>query len=226
MVSIGSHDIVLDILNDLFAKDNKLTRISSSHVGSLAGLKALSQGDCLLAPSHLLDENGTYNNEAIDLFFEKDEVSKINVVGRRQGIFVQKNNPLKIKTIEDLLDKKMVNRQRGAGTRLLFDYLLKNKNIDPETIDGYDNEVTTHLSAALAVKNGDCDFSIGVESAAIKMDIDFIYLKDEEYQFIIKKENLKLESIKDLVEVLKSKEFKSKMKTLGGYNTNESGNIL
>lgn len=226
MVSIGSHDIVLDILNDLFAKDNKLTRISSSHVGSLAGLKALSQGDCLLAPSHLLDENGTYNNEAIDLFFEKDEVSKINVVGRRQGIFVQKNNPLKIKTIEDLLDKKMVNRQRGAGTRLLFDYLLKKKNIDPEKINGYDNEVTTHLSAALAVKNGDCDFSIGVESAAIKMDIDFIYLKDEEYQFIIKKENLKLESIKDLVEVLKSKEFKSKMKTLGGYNTNESGNIL
>ena len=58
------------------------------------------------------------------------------------------------------------------------------------------------------------------------MDIDFIYLKDEEYQFIIKKENLKLESIKDLVEVLKSKEFKSKMETLGGYNTKESGNIL
>ena len=58
------------------------------------------------------------------------------------------------------------------------------------------------------------------------MDIDFIYLKDEEYQFIIKKENLKLESIKDLVEVLKSKEFKNKMKNLGGYNTKESGNIL
>ncbi|WP_297281301.1 molybdopterin biosynthesis protein [uncultured Anaerococcus sp.] len=226
LVSIGSHDIVLDVLNDLFAKDSRTTRISSSHVGSLAGLKALSVGDCLIAPSHLLDEKGSYNNDAIKLFFDEDEVSKINVVGRRQGIYVAKGNPLHIKSIEDLLDKKMVNRQRGAGTRLLFDYLLKEEGIDAELIEGYDNEVTTHLSAALAVKNGDCDFSIGVESAAIKMDIDFIYLKDEEYQFIVKKENLKLESIIDLVEILKSNEFSDKMKKLGGYNTSKSGSIF
>ena len=226
IVCIGSHDIVVDLLNDMFAKDKKQTRISSSHVGSLSGLKALSEGDCLIAPSHLLDEDGTYNNDAIKLFFDPENISKINVVGRRQGIYVPKGNPLGIKTIDDLLDKKMVNRQRGAGTRLLFDYLLKKENIDPYTIKGYDNEVTTHLSAALAVKNGDCDFSIGVESAAIKMDIDFIYLKDEEYQFIIKKENLKLQPIKDLLEILRSEAFKIRMSELGGYNTNESGNIL
>lgn len=226
IVCIGSHDIVVDLLNDMFAKDKKQTRISSSHVGSLGGLKALSEGDCLIAPSHLLDEDGTYNNDAIKLFFDPENISKINVVGRRQGIYVPKGNPLSIKTIDDLLDKKMVNRQRGAGTRLLFDYLLKKENIDPYTIRGYDNEVTTHLSAALAVKNGDCDFSIGVESAAIKMDIDFIYLKDEEYQFIIKKENLKLQSIKDLLEILRSEDFKIRISELGGYNTNDSGNIL
>ncbi len=223
IVSIGSHDLVLDVLNDILAVADKSTRISSSHVGSLAGLKALSEGDCLIAPSHLLDETGTYNNDAIKLFFEEDEVSKINVVGRRQGIYVAKGNPLGIRSIDDLLDKTMVNRQRGAGTRILFDYLLKESNIDPENIAGYDNEVTTHLSAALAVKNGDCDFSIGVESAAIKMDIDFIYLKDEEYQFILKKDNLELDSIKDLIQILKSDNFKNRINELGGYNTENSG---
>lgn len=226
IVSIGSHDLVLDVLNDILALDKKTTRISSSHVGSLGGLKALSEGDCLIAPSHLLDKDGSYNNEAISLFFDPKEVSKIGVVGRRQGIFLPKGNPLNIKSIEDLKDKTMVNRQRGAGTRLLFDYLLEKENIDPDTIKGYDNEVTTHLSAALAVKNGDCDFSIGVESAAIKMDIDFLYLKDEEYQFIVKNENLKLDSIKDLIEILKSEEFKNRMDKLGGYNTIDSGRVF
>ncbi|MSS78293.1 molybdopterin biosynthesis protein [Anaerococcus sp. WCA-380-WT-2B] len=226
IVSIGSHDIVLDVINDLLAIENKNTRLSSSHVGSLSGFKALSEGDSLIAPSHLLDKNGTYNNDAIKLFFKNEKVGKINVVGRRQGIYVEKGNPLGIKTIEDLLDKTMINRQRGAGTRLLFDYLLDKKNIDKYKIKGYDNEVTTHLSAALAVKNRDCDFSIGVESAAIKMDIDFIYLKDEEYQFIVKEKNLKLNSIKDIIEILKSKKFKDTMEKLGGYNTDKSGSII
>lgn len=226
LVSIGSHDIVLDVLNDIFAKNGKFTRISSSHVGSLAGLKALSEGNCIIAPSHLLDSKGSYNNEAIKLFFDPNKVSKINVVGRRQGIYVAKGNPLNIKSIKDCIGKSMVNRQRGAGTRILFDYLLNEAKIDSDKIKGYDNELTTHLSAALAVKNGDCDFSIGVESAAIKMDIDFVYLKDEEYQFIIKNKNLKLKAIKDLVKVLKSDEFKNIMAKLGGYNTKYSGEII
>lgn len=226
IVSIGSHDLVLDVINDVLAVDKKTTRISSSHVGSLSGLKALSEGDCMIAPSHLLDEAGTYNNDAINLFFDNTEVAKIDVVGRRQGIFVAKGNPLGITTVDDLVGKTMVNRQRGAGTRQLFDYILKEKSIDIEQIPGYDNEVTTHLSAALAVKNGDCDFSIGVESAALKLDIDFIYLKDEEYQFILKKENLKKESIRDLIEILNSEDFKERIGKLGGYNTTNSGRVI
>lgn len=225
LISIGSHDIVLDIINDLLAINNKNTRLISSHVGSMSGLKALKEGNCHIAPSHLLDRSGTYNNEAIDLFFDKNQVSKISVVGRRQGIYVAKGNPLNIKKLDDLKSKTMVNRQRGAGTRVLFDYLLEKNNIDSNEIIGYNNEVTTHLQAALAVKNGDCDFSIGVESAAIKMDIDFIYLKDEEYEFIIKNENLSLESIAEITNILGSDQFKNKMESIGGYNTKRSGKI-
>ncbi|EGS31379.1 conserved domain protein [Peptoniphilus sp. oral taxon 375 str. F0436] len=63
-----------------------------------------------------------------------------------------------IQAIKDLRGLKMVNRQRGAGTRVLFDYLLGLEGIEPSEIPGYDHEVTTHLAAALAVKNKDVDF--------------------------------------------------------------------
>lgn len=226
LVVIGSNDMVIDVINDLFAKKGMKERLLSSHVGSLSGLKALKDGDCHIAPSHLLDKDGSYNNDAIKLFFDENEVVKLNVVGRRQGIYVPKGNPQNIKTIKDLVGKKMVNRQRGAGTRVLFDYLLDKEGINPDSIKEYDNEVTTHIEAALKVKNKECDFSIGVESQAINMGIDFIYLKDEEYQFIIRRENIESKPIKELIDLLKTNEFKLTMEQVGGYNTEKSGEIL
>ena len=225
IVSIGSHDMVLDIINDLFAKEGSEYSLLSSHVGSFSGLQALLSDNCHIAPSHLLGKDGKYNNEAVSMLFKGEEMAMINVVGRRQGFIVEKGNPKNIKTIEDLKNLKMVNRQRGAGTRVLFDYLLEKSGIDGRDIEGYDHEVTTHLAAALAVKNGDVDFAVGVESAAVKMDLDFIYLADEDYEFVLKRETLKLKPIEELIEMLRSDLFKKTVDALGGYNTLKSGEV-
>ena len=225
IVSIGSHDMVLDIINDLFAKEGSEYSLLSSHVGSFSGLQALLSDNCHIAPSHLLGKDGKYNNEAVSMLFKGQEMAMINVVGRRQGFIVEKGNPKNIKTIEDLKNLKMVNRQRGAGTRVLFDYLLEKAGIDGKGIEGYDHEVTTHLAAALAVKNGDVDFAVGVESAAVKMDLDFIYLADEDYEFVLKRETLDQEPIKELIEMLRSDLFKKTVDALGGYNTLKSGEV-
>ncbi len=223
LVSIGSHDMVLDVINDEFAKAGKKTMLLSSHVGSFAGLQALAAGNCHLAPSHLLGKGGKYNDEGINLFFKDQDMAVIKVVGRRQGVFVPKGNPQGIKGIKDLVGKSMVNRQRGAGTRVLFDYMLENEGISVNDIPGYEHEVTTHLAAALAVKNGDADFSIGVESAAINMGVDFIYLADEDYEFVLKKKDLELDAIQELIELLKSDEFRQTVDDIGGYSTEDSG---
>ena len=225
IVSIGSHDMVLDIINDLFAKEGSEYSLLSSHVGSFSGLQALLGDNCHIAPSHLLGKDGKYNNEAVSMLFKGEEMAMINVVGRRQGFIVEKGNPKNIKTIEDLKNLKMVNRQRGAGTRVLFDYLLEKAGIEGMDIEGYDHEVTTHLAAALAVKNGDVDFAVGVESAAVKMDLDFIYLADEDYEFVLKRETLKLKPIEELIEMLRSDLFKKTVDALGGYNTLKSGEV-
>lgn len=225
IVSIGSHDMVLDIINDLFAKEGSEYSLLSSHVGSFSGLQALLSDNCHIAPSHLLGKDGKYNNEAVSMLFKGQEMAMINVVGRRQGFIVEKGNPKNIKTIEDLKNLKMVNRQRGAGTRVLFDYLLEKAGIEGKGIEGYDHEVTTHLAAALAVKNGDVDFAVGVESAAVKMDLDFIYLADEDYEFVLKRETLDQKPIKELIEMLRSDLFKKTVDALGGYNTLKSGEV-
>jgi len=225
IVSIGSHDMALDIINDLFSKEGSEDMLISSHVGSFAGLQALLNDTCHIAPSHLLGKDGKYNNEAVSLLFKNKEMAMINVVGRRQGFIVEKGNPKNIKSIHDIKNLKMANRQRGAGTRVLFDYLLDKESIDSSSIEGYDYELTTHLAAALAVKNSDVDFAIGVESAAIKMGLDFVYLADEDYEFVLKKESLELTPIKDLIEMLCSEKFKYKLDSLGGYNTEKSGEV-
>lgn len=225
IVVIGSHDMVLDVINNLFAQTGKNSSLISSHVGSLAGLQSLQAGECHVAPSHLLGKDGRYNNEAMSLFFKGERMAAINIVGRRQGIILPKGNPTKIDKLEDLPGKSMTNRQRGAGTRVLFDYLITQKGFKPTDFIGYEREVTTHLAVALAVKNGDSDFGIGVESAANKLNCDFVYLADEAYEFITYEKNLELPAIQELIRLLKSDLFRNQIKVLGGYETSGSGNV-
>ncbi|MBV5342940.1 molybdopterin biosynthesis protein, partial [bacterium] len=164
LVVIGSHDMMLDVLADL----------SSTHVGSLGGIMALQRHETHLAPIHLLDEEtGQYNIPFIKKNF-KEPMALIKGVGRIQGIIVKQGNPLKVSSIEDLKNLRYVNRQRGAGTRMLLDYELKKKAIKPEEINGYDLEVTTHMAVAALVGSDGADAGLGILAAAKSMKLDFI----------------------------------------------------
>ena len=103
------------------------TCLSSTHVGSMAGLIALQKKEAHLAPSHLLNEkDGSYNAAITREMFPNEKMVIIKGVRRRQGFIVKKGNPLNIQNIHDITPEiRYINRQRGAGTRVLFDYLLK-----------------------------------------------------------------------------------------------------
>jgi len=220
VVSIGSHDLIMDILADLVP-------LSSTHVGSMAGLLALKNGETHIAPLHLLDEaGGEYNVPILKKLFADREMALIKGVGRIQGIMVAKGNPLNIRGLEDLTRCSFVNRQRGAGTRLLLDHKLKALGISPTDINGYDNEVSTHMAVAVAVKEGNCDAGLGVLSAANAMNLDFIPIGEEEYDFAIPKEFLELPHIHVFIDALKSPEFLARLKALGGYTTDHCGEIV
>ena len=121
---------------------------------------------------------------------------------------------------------RYVNRQRGAGTRVLFDYRLKQENIDPSSITGYDREMATHMAVAAAVASDGADAGMGVLSAAKAMDLDFIEVGPEEYDFAIPAEYLELPHIKAFIEILQSSEFRDRIEELGGYSAENAGKII
>ncbi|MCL2549020.1 MAG: molybdopterin biosynthesis protein, partial [Symbiobacteriaceae bacterium] len=146
---------------------------------------------------------------------------------RSQGLMVAKGNPLGITGIRDLKRPglRFVNRQRGAGTRLLLDMFLKQEQIAPSEVYGYEREEFTHLAVAAAVAGGSADAGLGILSAARSFDLEFIPLAEEDYELALDAGNLDLPEIKQLLEVLGSEGFRQDLLNLGGYDITNSGRI-
>ena len=228
LVVIGSHDPLLDELSDLLRLEDVNTSMSSAHVGSMGGLLAVRKGEAHLAGTHLLDENtGEYNKSFIQRLMPDGGYRLIECVKRKQGLILQKGNPGNIKSVDDLVKDgiRYVNRQKGSGTRILIDYLCNKNGIDTTKIYGYDHEEFTHTSVAALINSDSADVGLGVFSAAKMYDLDFVHICDEEYDLIIPDHAWELPVIKDLLAILKSKEFRERLETLGGYIIENPGEI-
>ena len=220
LVSIGSHDMLMDIISDMM-------NLSSTHVGSMAGLMALQRRETVIAPTHLLDEKtGQYNAEYIKKLFPGEKMALIKGVDRIQGIMVKKGNPLEITGIEDLTRVRYVNRQRGAGTRVLLDYKLKQAGIKPADITGYDKEAATHMAVAACVASEEIDAGMGIRPAAEAMGLDFIEVGVEEYDFAVREEDLCLPQVQTFLSILQSEAFHKKLEQVGGYGWHQAGRII
>lgn len=221
LVVTGSHDLMIDVLAD------KLP-ISSAHVGSMAGMMALKRGECHLAPIHLLEETtGIYNEAYVRRYFPDVPMALIHGAGRIQGFMVAPDNPKQIKGIEDLSQRQITfaNRQRGAGTRILFDYTLKAHGILSEEINGYEKEYATHMAVAISVKSGVADTGLGVYAAAKAMGLDFLPLANEQYDFLVPAQFLEDLRIQQFITLLQSPAIKERLRQLGGYDITNTGKI-
>lgn len=225
----GSNDLALELLTKNANLQHPRYTISISNVGSLAGLIALQNGNCHIAASHLLDlETGDYNSSFIKKHFPDLKIVLLNLAHREQGLIVRKGNPLGIKTLKHLANKKLtfVNRQEGSGTRVLLDYRLKENGIDPADIPGYSRIAYTHMEVALEIFSGSADVGIGILAAARMLGLDFIPLAKERFDLTIPTEYYATGAVKALREVLSSEEFKSNIIKMGGYETRDTGKIV
>ena len=227
IVCTGSHDMMLDVISDLMSGESEGVRLSSTHIGSLGGLMALKRGEAHITPTHILDEKtGVYNESIIRNLFPDEEILLVKGVKRIQGLMVAKGNPLKIQGISDLTRLRYVNRQRGAGTRVLLDYKLGLAGISAEEVDGYDAEAATHMAVAAQVASGEADCGMGVYSAAHAMGLDFIPVGEEEYDFAVRPETLEMPEMKCFLRLLGSRELINRLAELGGYSFEGSGEII
>jgi putative molybdopterin biosynthesis protein len=226
IVAIGSHDLVLDLAaSALRERDPRLT-LASSNVGSLGGLAAVRDGLCHLAGSHLLDpDTGEYTLPYLDRVLGPGAGAVIRLVHRQQGLLVPPGNPLGLTGIEDLARPgvRYVNRQRGAGTRVLLDHELARSGVDPVDVVGYGREESTHLAVAAAVAAGRADAGLGILAAARAFGLDFVPVAEEPYDLVTTAATLAEGVLDPLLELVTEPVFAAAVEALGGYSTAETG---
>ncbi|MBQ6067588.1 MAG: molybdopterin biosynthesis protein [Clostridia bacterium] len=218
LIVTGSHDPIIDELADLAQRQGCGFRVKSSHVGSMGTIAAIRAGQAHMGAIHLLDgDTGTYNVPYVEKYFPEGGAVLFKGVKRVQGFMVAPGNPLGIRTIADLTRCRYVNRQRGAGTRVLLDHLMERDGVMPDRIDGYANEKFTHTAVAASIAAGNADAGLGIWSAAKMYGLDFIPLCDEEYDFLVNETYADHPFVRAFFELLHSDAFAKRLTEMGGY---------
>lgn len=224
----GSNDLTIGVLDDQLRAQFPGLKISASNIGSLGGLVALKRNEAHIIGTHLLDPaTGKYNLPDLKRQQLLAKVVVMNLVIREQGLIILKGNPKKIKGLKDLAraDVMFVNRQPGAGTRVLLDYKLSKLKITPERIRGYEREEVTHMAVAVAIASGLADTGLGIKSAAKALGLDFVPIEREEYDLVFLKDFYHSELGQKLTTVICSAAFKQAVMALDGYETKKSGTV-
>ena len=227
---ICGQDAILDILTRYLEQSLPQTRVLRSYIGSIDGLTAMYHGRANAVTAHLWDsDSDNYNTPYVRRFLPGIRTIVINLAFRLEGFYVGKNNPKGIVGWQDLIrpDIRFVNRERGSGARVLLDEKLRQFNIEPEQIQGYDREERSHLAIASHVARGVADVGLGIEKAALQVrEIEFIPLQKERYDLIIRKADRDKPAFVALQEILRSKAFKDEVQGMGGYDLSRTGDIV
>ncbi len=233
IVVMGSHDLTLDLLIDTLHTTHPELTMVSAQVGSLAGLAALRRNQAHVAGAHLFDsESGEFNTAHIRRMLTPHgcQVMVVGFVTRTQGLLTAPGNPKQIHDLADLLreDVCFINRQAGAGTRLLLDYELDRQGLDARQIHGYATAKSSHSAVAQAVADGQADCGLGIQAAAKAHHLDFVPLFQERFDLVIPAIHYHSALLAPLLALLQNPpaSFLDRVHALGGYGTEGMGDVL
>ncbi len=225
IVGLGSHDLCFELLIAQFQQRHRAMRCQFATVGSLAGLMALARGEAHFAVAHLYDSaTDDYNVPFARRLMPDQPLAFITLAHRVQGLMVARGNPKKIRGLRDLTRRgvRFVNRQRGSGTRIRLDDMLRKARIAQRKVRGYAREEKTHIEVAAAIASRTADVGLGIQAAARAFDLDFVPLTSERFELILSRDD---KLIPMLLDVIARPEFKKAAQALGGYDLKESGHI-
>ncbi len=191
-------------------------------------LGALNRGTCDMAGFHVPTE--VLSDAMIRSYSQllKPRVHRIiRFITRQQGLMTRKGNPLNIQTLEDLtkVGVRFINRQKEAGTRGLFDELLRRNQIEPTHIQGYEEEEYTHSAIAAHVASNMADVGFGIEAAASRFGLDFIPVTTESYLLVCHNRTLRQAAAVRLLDTIKSESLQSTISRLPGYSLDHCGDV-
>jgi len=208
---IGSHCPGVTLLARLLQP----CRMRTVNTGSTGGIQAIRTGTADIAGIHLLDRQG-YNLPVLKRLAIKNALLVKGYL-REQGIITRQDSD--IQSLEDLIGKRIINRNQGSGTRILLDLKLKQLAKEKNTtlksltqqIQGYNSQARTHTTVASAVKLGRADAGIAIRSTAEAAGLKFIKIAEEEYDFLIQKNQLETKPVQRFLNTLNSKQFKENL---------------
>ncbi|MFM1651819.1 substrate-binding domain-containing protein [Brevibacillus sp. B_LB10_24] len=223
----GSHDLAVDLLTQHLS--TRGITLFSAFSGSLKGLIDLFHGRTEMAGCHLLDvEEKEYNLPFITRLLPGEQLTVIHFVYRWQGFILPKGNPRMITSWSDFLsgEHRIVNRQKGSGTRVLLDQKIREMGADAGMLPGYDHECVNHYATAAAVLNGAADVALGIESVARNLGLDFFPIHQERYDLVLPTGLMQQERFQIMCSVLRDVPFRQSIVALGGYDISQMGEII
>ena len=229
LVILGSDDLALDLLAQRLREQESGPDVITMAMGSLEGLIALRHGAGHVAGCHLFDaETGDFNKAYARALFPGRALMLVTLAHRQQGLIVPAGNPRGFRDLAQAVTAgaRLVNRNRGSGTRVWLDRLLSGADVDPVHVVGYETEVMTHAAAARAVAEGAADVALGILPAATAYGLDFVPLVQERYDLITPRELYESDLLAPLLDLLNDAAFKRSIDDLGGYVTRETGAAL
>lgn len=198
-------------------------------MGSAAAVEALKRQEVHIAGLHVVDErSGESNLPYLRRHLKGHDVTVVTFAAWQQGLMIKRGNPKGIHGIEDLAraDVTLVNREVGAGARLLLDHRLAAAGIKTDRIKGYRRVANSHLQVARCVADGQAHAGMGVEAAARLFGLDFVPLQDERYDLVIPTAYLSTHhGLSRLLDTIVSRPFRDEIEALGGYDMRETGKV-
>jgi molybdate-binding protein len=221
-------DPATSLLASMVEKTTGIEIIPAAASSKLA-LSWLKEGATHIAGSHLEDpESGEFNLPYLRRHFPNEEFAVITFAQWEEGFVIAPGNPKRISKAEHLANRsvRFVNREVGSGSRALADRLLREAGLPPSRVRGYQIEAYGHLAAAYAVAAGEADCCIATRSAARTFGLEFIPLKSERYDLVMRRQTLELPAVQSFLEVLQRASLRRKLELLAGYDTRQTGTVL
>ena len=228
-ISVAGCDPAIFLAGEHMRRRKDQTSLVGWTMGSMAALQALQQGEVHVAGLHLFDPaTGESNLPFLRRTLKSSNYEVVTFATWEEGLLVRTGNPKSIRAVSDVADPNitLVNREEGAGARLLLDQRLRAAGIDYHQVRGYGTIVASHFEIARAIASRQADVGIGIRSAAQLFGLDFVPLQTARYDLVVPKTYLKSHpTLTHLFETLVSRPFRNEIEALGGYDTSETGKL-
>ncbi|HSQ49725.1 MAG TPA: substrate-binding domain-containing protein [Nitrospiraceae bacterium] len=228
-ISVAGCDPAIFLAGEHMRRRKDQTSLVGWTMGSMAALRALQQGEVHVAGLHLFDPaTGESNLPFLRRALKGSNYEVVTFATWEEGLLVRTGNPKSIREIGDIVDSQvtLVNREEGAGARLLLDQRLRAAGINQDQVKGYGTIVASHFEVARAIASRQADVGVGIRSAAQLFELDFIPLQSARYDLVVPKAYLKSHpTLTHLFETLVSRPFRNEIESLGGYDTSETGKL-